>query len=373
MILYVLTKYAVGDGLSTAVYSQIANKQNHDEYCIIAKKVESFQDDLNISEYSKGIVKQLFKNGNCSYIHYYKGITSDILYLVNKLRPNHIPILTTVCQRPSYKSLILSPFELKLSNHFVLIDKTSYNDPILSFVPLELKSHIYLSSGSAIKKRTEAIVYKEAKKEIVFGRGTTLPKCPKDMFDVFDKIDISNKKFYIAGVPLKGNWVAKEAEKRDNVYMFGHMPYDEWFEVCKSFDIMLYHIPKDSHASLDANLGLAMQMSKPVVYYGSEAPKERFIHGYNGLVAETTDEISRYATELANNFERRRELGRNARKSSIEDFSFETRMRKYDEVVSGLNVNNTVPKIPVFYYFIYLKQGYKSIIKIILHRLHILK
>ena len=95
------------------------------------------------------------------------------------------------------------------------------------------------------------------------------------MIDIFDRISISNKIFCIVGIPKGDNWVRRKAKGRNDIIIYDLLPYEEWLKVCATFDVCLYQIPVDSHASIDANLGLAMLMNKPVVYYGSEAPKER--------------------------------------------------------------------------------------------------
>ena len=302
-------------------------------------------------------------------IHYFKGTASNILrhFLIylNKKRIN-LPIITTVCQRPSYKSLILSPYEIKKTDYFVLIDMASYNDDILNFIPINKKCQIYFSNSDDINK-TESIEYVNRNdNRIIFGRGTTLSKCPKDMFDIFDKINVKNKELHIVGVPKGDNWVYEEAQKRDNVIMYGILSFEEWFNTCKMFDIVLYQLPLDSHASIDANLGLAMNMRKPVIYMGSEAPKERFVHGVNGYIANNASEMIEYAEKLANDYNLRKSIGERAREYVCEKFSpikmVKLYVNAYIETINNFKTKNAL-NIPVGYYIKYLSWCYKRIIQ----------
>ena len=187
----------------------------------------------------------------------------------------------------------------------------------------------------------------------------------KDMFEVFDRIECPTKEFHIVGVDKEGNWVADEAKKRNNVVMYGFLPFSEWVEVCKTFDIFLYELPVDCHASIDGTLGLAMWMKKPVVYYGCEPPKERFDNEVNGYVAETPEEIVKYSNLLAQDYELRKRIGQ-AGRDSIENkigTSYTRRkkfLRAYDMCLSNQGMTF---RIPLSYYFFYTKRAWRRIIR----------
>jgi len=356
----------VGDGLSCAVYTQIKDEKR--EYLVCARWITSIQQDLNIIEFEKDRLKTCLLNNRYDIIHYYKGINSDILKLVLNVVAElnqKIPVVTTVCQRPSYRSLLLSPYEIKKSSHFVFIDKTSYNDPIVNFIPQERKSQIYLVSNT-YKLLSEGVDYSRKKNNLViFGRATTLIKCPIDMFEIFDQIDYQNKEFHIVGVPKDGNWVAEEAKKRNNVVMHGFVSFDRWVEICKTFDVFLYQLPEMCHSSIDGNLGLAMWMKIPVVYYGPEAPKERFDHGCNGYVATNKEEIIQYSTLLAVDYNLRKQIGQAGRDSiELKIGTIEDKLHKYNLVYTKcFDSNMKSIKIPFLYYFTYIKKAWKRIIR----------
>lgn len=356
----------MGDGVSNALYSQIDNKNNWDEYLVVCKWKYLVQDHFHIVEFNNETQEELCQTSfDC--IHYFKGTSSNILEQVMstyKRRNIEIPVLTTVCQSVSYKTLMLSPYEIKATDHFVFIDKASYNNPIISFIPKDLKAQIYLSSPEELKRKTDKVKFKEnSNGVIIYGRGSTLSKCPKNMFEVFDKIDIPDKLFYIVGIPLTDNWVRKEAKKRENVIVYPPLPYDKWFDVCAEFDICLYQIPENSHASIDANLGLPMLMRKPVVYYGPDAPKERFEHGKNGFVAANVDEIPYYATLLGKNEDMRRKIGKCARESSLSMLSYQKRIDSYNKIYSNLKKHVLSVNIPLKYYLIYIRYNYRRIFR----------
>lgn len=366
-ILYLISFYDIKDGSSNALYSQ-ARDPNNPQYLIICKWFKSTPPELNIVEYDEKTIEKDLLEGNFDIIHYFKSRSSDILDLVVKKLKKHnisLPVVTTVCQNPEYGPYMLSPLEIKQTTHFVFIDKTSFNNKIIDFIPRDSKSQIYLSSQDDLFEKTAKIrpQFKSEKDTIIFGRGSTLSKCPSDMFKVFDAINITNKELHIVGVPLDNNWVHKEAKKRDNVKIFGYLPYEEWFEVCKSFDVFLYELPKYCHASLDANLGLAMLMQIPVVYYGCEAPKERFINTVNGYVADTIEQFIEYATYLAKYPEIRRVIGENGRISTIKNFSYNERISEYNRIYDAIiNKKPNKIKIPLKYWMSYIPKNWKRLI-----------
>jgi glycosyltransferase involved in cell wall biosynthesis len=373
-ILFLISYYKVGDGASAGLYSLISGDPKMTDYLVLSRWNICSQKGLKIKRVSTvDEIVETLKNGNFDLIHYFKASFSNLFELViHAMRSLHldIPILATVCQRPSYPNLLLSPFEIRYTSHFIFIDKTSYNDPLIRFIPAERKTMIYCA-GNKSQKITEGI---EPKKNIngviIYGRGSSFSKCPRNMFEVFDKIEIPNKRFCVVGIPEGDNWVRREAAKRSNVYVYPLLPYNEWFELCKTFDVSLYQIPTDSHASLDANLGLPMLMQKPTVYYGSEAPKERLIHGVNAFIANTYDEIVKYATILGKDSDLRRKMGQAARQTNLEMFSFQKRLDEhykiYELLLREREKLRTI-RVPLYYKIIFLIKSYKTVIRSLLH------
>lgn len=232
-------------------------------------------------------------------------------------------IITVVCQQPSYSPTVLTPFEIRQSDHLIFIDKTAYNDSLYSFIPIEKKSWTYLSlpeeEPEAIKKniKTNYCINDVVK----LGRGTGLNKCPRDLVAVYDMINPApfKKEFHIFGIKEGKNWlrdcVAKRGKK--DIVIYPMMKREEWLKKASSFDILLYYIPDDGFSSIDGALGQVMRLAIPVIVCGANAPKERIEHGVNGFIAETPLEIKTYSEMLISNEQLRQKIGQQARLSTV--------------------------------------------------------
>lgn len=334
-IIYLITKFEDGDGTTSGLTSQIRiDKDVLNNYLIVAKIINTSNCTYNIASIkNKKLISDFLKKGNVC-IHYFKGASSNILMDMIALVGKQVPIIATICQVPSYHNLWLTPFELKNIWHFVFIDKAAYNNKLIKFLPNKVKSQIYCS-GFNIYKDYSNVPKREPDGKIVYGRGSSSIKCPKDMIDLFNKIDVPNKVFRIVGIE-EDSWIREEAKKYSNVEVYGMLPGNEWIEMCNSFDVFLYQIPKDCHSSIDGTLGLAMLLGKPVVYMGSEAPKERFHDNKNGFVANNADEFVEYATKLGKDSMLRKKIGEKGRLSTICDFTPEERTKRYKEIYKSL-------------------------------------
>ena len=291
-ILFIIRRYDITDGSSITLNAYIRNNPSIKNYKIIARYVLSAQEDLNITEVSSWKeIRRILEKDQFNVIHYFKTAYYDIFEWTIKAMTSCrilIPTITTICQRPSTKGLLLSPYEINKSDALVFIDRSAYNDSLISFIPEYKKSCIYFGTTETAIVKTQQLIDEKAKQSkessiIIFGRGSTLSKCPSDMIEVYNKITYPHKKFIIAGIK-QNSWVEEKAEKYNDIEVIGTKPFEEWLKICNEFDIFLYYIPKDSHSSIDGTLGQAMLLEKPVVYYGPEAPKERFINGENALI-----------------------------------------------------------------------------------------
>lgn len=264
-----------------------------------------------------------------------------------------IPIITVVCQQPANFSTILTPYEINNSNHLIFIDKTAYHTPLYNFIPESKKSWTYLSipdANNSINDRYCKTNYDIKDKTIVFGRGSSLGKCPKDTLDVFDRISVTcNKLFIIAGVYPSGNWLARKVARRNknNVIIKAPMPFDEWLTEASKFDIFLYYLPPKCHSSIDGTLGQVMLMGIPPVVYGPEAPKERIKQGVNGFIANTKDEFIKYAEMLANDTDLRSQIGKEARLTTIKLNSVNWTNKLVELIYKETDSTSLRVKIPV--------------------------
>ena len=364
-ILYLYHFYRDGDGGSSAIdfFLQI-DKPIVEDYLVVCKRKYTTK-AINIVEECDFAVIDSFLSKPNIIIHYVRSGQSNVLEHILKHSKSQIPVITTVVQNPGYKRLMLSPFEIKHSNYFVFIDKSSYNHKIISFIPNRYRSCIYLmySRNHKVLQSTESVVLSQNSNCVVYGRGSTLSKCPKDMFEVFDKIGIDNKIFRIVGIAEGDNWVRREAKKRANVEVFPQLKYDDWFKICKSFDVFLYQLPKDSYASIDGTLGLAMCMRKPVVYMGCDAPKERIEHGKNGYIAETIDEMAYYATELGRSYDLRKSIGEKGREGVYTMSKENNAEQRFHDSYMKAFQSDIIISVPLSYRLKYLFYCYKDIIR----------
>ena len=274
--------------------------------------------------YKKELLLSLIENGENVLVHYYLsgGMKGNGIFhkVINCLKENGIsvPILTTVLQKPSYAYCMLTPFVIRNSNHIVFIDKASYNDSLYSFIPAHRKSMFYCSFPipkdkiKHLDKLAESRLEHKKEERFVYGRGSVINKCPKDTIEVFNQIDVTSKHFIICGVG-DDSWIAKKASHCNNITTYPNKTFKEWELICSTFDVFLYYLPEDTYSSLDGNLGLAMKLGIPPIVYGPDAPKERIIHGVNGFIANTKDDIVKYAKMLYDDDELRGRIGKNAR------------------------------------------------------------
>lgn len=374
-ILFLIRKYKVTDGASTAVFRHI--EQCCDLHCckVVTRFCISHEQGIDVEEVnSYKEIRKILSEGEYDMVYYYKTSGYDIFdWTVKAIRSlkRDIPVVTVVCQRPSYPGLWLSPSEINNSNRIVFIDKTSYADPLYSFLPKKKKSQVYLGCSDQIIEKTGRLLAARNDEDhagtVVYGRGSTLSKCPSHMIDIFNKIDVKGKKFIIAGVE-KNSWAGKEAEGREDIEIVPPTSFDEWLETCSRFDIFLYHLPLSSHASIDGTLGNAMLLENAVVYLGPSAPAERFIHGENALVAKNEEELVKYATMLGNDPALRKRLGQEARRTTIRDFSYAAAIQKFKNIESEVK-DERKPKhvsIPLSYKLKFLKVCRANIIKSLL-------
>lgn len=369
-IIYLISYINVTDGASSALIKRVRNDSDVACRQIIIFKWKGILPSIPNVQFiqENDINNELKEISDDIVVHYFKAQNSNILEktisYINRCRIG-VYTITTVCQNPAYKRLLLSPYEIQTSDKIVFIDRYSYTHPLIQFIPVTKRVMIYLAhydqdrvsyldSLSSSKKPNECIIV---------GRGTSLEKCPKDMFEVFDMIKFPNIKFIIAGIPEGKNWVREEALKRDNVDVVSILPKEEWNVLCASFDICLYHLPDYCHASLDYNLGISLLLKVPVVFKGPEAPKERLIHGVNSYVATTNEELAHYVELLANSPDLRKQIGKSGRDSQLKLFTKNPKDEYHKLYLNRRKEIHIRISIPLSYKLLYFYRCYKDIIK----------
>lgn len=327
-----------------------------------------------VSLWDEKFIMDKLSKGDTVINYFHTGVGSKGGKLFDKIlslrRRNNIelPIITTVLQKPSNPSTILSPHIIKNSRHLVFIDKSAYNDNMYSFIPKSRKSMIYMSwpiQPEFEKLYKDVISTKERRdksKLFIFGRGSAISKCPKDTIKQFQRINVDSKQLIICGVN-DDTWLARQARKYNNVITLPNTQYIDWVRNCSKFDVFLYYLPKSAYSSLDGNLGLAMLLGIPPIVYGPDAPKERIIDGVNGFVAETKDQIIDYAERLYKDDELREKMGKNARSSTLAYYNSSSSIEKYmelnGEILRGHEYEPIQTPLLLSYICIYIRIKYK--------------
>lgn len=375
-IIYCIDSYNERGGASVALLETVKSNNHLGKYMIACR-------NCNIPEQSifmktgKDVVEE-YKHGDYDLIHWFKSSSFQLFKeVIDEARNKNIQvkIITTICQRPSYKDYLLSPLEIKHSLKLIFIDKAAFNDPLFSFISNDFKKMIYFGIGNDMLRIINSVLNTDVKKNnavITYGRGSSLNKCPKDMFEIFDKIK-GPKHFIIVG---NGNnkWIKNEASKRNDytVEIINNVPYKEWLKILNSFDIFLYYLPLNAYSSIDGTLGDAMLLKKAIVYFGPEAPKERLIHSYNAFVASSKEDIVKFCDTLANNKHLRLILGERARETTLKDFHISRTIENYNlvyqEIIEQDNYKKTNIKIPVTFKLYYSTIAIRKKITEYIHR-----
>lgn len=358
-ILYVIDLYQQEGGASRAMcrLSRAIAGQDNNETSVFCRNVLS-GDTLceNIIIGNGKALLDYYLNNQFQLIHWFKSSRLKIFKeLCTELenRKLFIPIITTVCQKPSYRDLLLSPLEIKYSSKIVFIDKASYNDKICA--RFKNKEFIYLGSPYCDVKNSSYIRRSET---IIFGRGSSMNKWPKSMIENFDKIQIENKEFHIVGAVGQNNWLQRYIKKnnRNDIQVYPQLPYEEWINKLIDFDVFLYQLPLDTYSSIDGTMQQAMLQEKPIVYYGPDAPKELLEHGLSGFIATNESEIRIYAELLGKDEQLRNTMGAEARKRILKFFSYDNTLDSYIELyksVVAFPKSLPLDTVDLYYFFIY--------------------
>lgn len=369
-ILFLQTSYSDTDGSSIALNGLIKDNINIESYKVLSLFVKG-NVDINLQTVTTWHqIKEEIDSGNYDIIHYFKTNGYTIFrWTCKALKKSKckLPIYITVNQRPSYKGLLLSPKEIHAAEKIVFIDSIAYSDKIVSFIPGYRKEKIYYSTSLYLDTLNELYTNRvtekasaKANSHVVFGRGSTTNKCPPDMYDIFHHIKYNDKEFRVIGIS-KDSEVYSEGEAYPDVTVYPVLPTVEWYRQLSKFDVFLYQIPESAYSSLDGTLGTAMILGIPVVYYGPDAPKERFIHGINGFVASTKEDIPIYCQMLAEDPILRERIGEAGRKSTLEMFPWQKTVQQYSILWTERYKSRI--KVPFKYRYIFYSHSIGRIIR----------
>lgn len=272
--------------------------------------------NIKVQEGSADQLLEYIKQTKPEIIHWFRSdqnkIFLDLIKAVNKRSFCLPPIITTLCQKPTVIEYELHPIEIHHSNKIIFISQ-SINDLFqYKVVPSIQKTMIYF--GSNFKFLTPKSIYLKSNELILFGRGSTLNKCPENMVINFNEINYKRKKFYIAG---EGDSTAHREKSKNagllrSVYFIGFLKMEQWVKFLNKIDIFLYELPKNSFSSIDYTIQHAMAMGLPVVLMGPKSPRELIQHKKNGFIARNRNEFIKFAELLAYDSSLRESIGRQA-------------------------------------------------------------
>jgi len=307
---------------------------------------ESYNEDLlgEISgfDYQSGSNRdllQLIIKKNIHLINWFRS-NSDILFssFNIKYKTNRLPWqVITLCQFPTSHNLRLSLNELKFADKFIFITKNAFKHPYHRIIDTQDKLMIYFGTHSTVRDFNKKV----KSKKLIYGRGSYLGKCPKNMIANFKEIHKVGDRFLIvgSGTETEERKIKKEIAKKisdNSVQLIPNLPHNKWIEKLKSFDIFLYELPRKAYSAIDGVIQDAMLCKIPIVYYGPKSPAELLESNHSGMVAGSKKEFIKMAKQLAEDPKLRKKLGANGRVRILDLFSHKKTINEYYEFYSNM-------------------------------------
>lgn len=364
-IAYIIDRYIPIGGASRTLMT-MAESLDLEEYHIFCRTVLGDQEvDPKITVIKD--VAEIFNfclANNYDLIHWFKAEKTKLINSLLKFKEKKgitIPVITTICQKPSYQNLLLSDLEMKCSAALVFIDATSYNDSLYNFLPKTLKKQIYFGTPISVYQEIKALKKRNnhSSQQIIFGRGSTDNKIPTDFASSFKQIKFPNKIFKVYGCN-SDRLASNKAYEKEHIYLYPPLLYKEWIKALSEFDIFLYELPKNGYSSIDGVISQAMMFEIPVVYYGPAAPAELLTNGVSGFIAQNKKELITICEMLCKDKDKRLKIGRNAKQMFLEKFNFEKTKSEYLHLYNQIIKDSSPQKfhIPLSYKLI---RSYRNI------------
>jgi len=378
-IVYLIDRYTSSDAAGAVVavrdlYDALLNRYDITIICGVAEGLDRESRSVVVASPIKTF--QFLVKNKIDIIHYFKATGrryfSSLVSIMNK-NDISITIITTICQKPSYQGLELSPCEIKNSAYIVFIDKSAYNDRYYQFISDDHKRIVYFGYTKKQQQLIEDIrskTYPIYRDYIHFGRGSSLNKCHTEMISTYCMIDAPHKKFTFVGGHKLPERIRENVEKSSDVEWIPAIPYSDWLRLCANFDVFLYQLPEDAYSSIDGTLGDAMLLGIPPIVYGPEAIKERIHHGQNGFVANTIEEVVKYANILSCDTNLRNRLGEQARETTLAEFPFTKTVEEYSNMYEKAHNKYKPKSLPLTFYFFFYFRLFRVLPQFIKSRFH---
>lgn len=314
-------------------------------HSMISLPVEDVFDAL-YEDVSVNDMRVLITSGKYNVIHWWKSSVDCVFRKVFKNIGKRPPLLMTLCQVPSRAKYGLSISNYKYTNKVVFVCKAAMRHWRVRDYPYDDSEMIYFGTFCQSFRNEKRERKYSCFNGIVYGRGSSLGKCPTWAIDAFAGVGIDNSKFIIVGSGKRSD--KKRLLKKivyynieDKVELVGQLGEKEWLDTVADLDIFFYGLEKKGFSAIDGTMQDAMLMGIPIVYLGPPGPAELIEHGKTGYIAKNYNEFVRYANKLANDKEKRDEFGCRARDRIYKIFSYEMTVQKYVSLyVSMIDENN---------------------------------
>jgi len=282
---------------------------------------------------SAGHLISLIENGKYDVLHWWRA-TPDHKFskVVRKLSYQRPPILLTLCQIPVNARYGLSLDELSYPDILIFICKSALEHHSVRCLPIESRRMIYFGvQRFDFETKSNR---KRKNKGFIFGRGSTLNKCPKDMLRLFKEIPIPDAKFLIAGEgsPYELRNIERQIIKEGlsgRVKLIGQLNKHNWIKFLRSLDVFLYHLPENVYSAIDGTVQDAMLSELPVVLLGGTGPSELIVDGESGFIAQNKHEFIENCIKLFNDPSLRESIGKAARQRILKNFTSQNTANQY--------------------------------------------
>lgn len=250
------------------------------------------------------------------------------------IRAKHLISIVVASRDPQHA---LGPVESSFGDQFVFNCRTCLDLGQADRLPSENVSMIYL--GDAFDGIDSAPI-PHAKFRI--GRGSRASKCPADMVQVLNRIEIEDAEFAIMTDPrsipeLRRQALELGAESRFEFTAWGSR--DEFFRFLRTLDVFCYHVPSEIYSAIDFVVQDAMFCKIPVVLLTGPGPRELIEHDVSGLIAQDPADLARCCERLHADPELRARIGQGGHDRLMRDFAAEVTTAQYVELYRALSNN----------------------------------
>jgi glycosyltransferase involved in cell wall biosynthesis len=253
-----------------------------------------------------------------------------------------IPIRLTVWSHISGCNYPLIPAAfVTFTDHFFFTTAYSYENPF--WLPKEksaIQEATTVACGSGGFGNVSDVVPKPHKGFTIGYVGTLdFRKLHPEFIDFCARVDVPDTRFILVGMPENRADLTKQAMKKK---LAAEMEFTGYTKDVKAqferFDIFSYLLNPDHYGTTDNVLLEAMGAGMAIIVLNQCGEKHVIKHMQTGIVVNSMEEYGQAVRYLYDRPQKRKALGRNARRSALREFSPQVTMRKlhtqYDKILS---------------------------------------